>query len=138
MIEEATERVSERGHTLPGLGATELDVAVVDPAVRRPDGRGRAYVDRPRHPPARRVPAQRGILVVDPQREGMRPVHIGIDDRDPVILEIVRELALHRRIIDRDAGRQDEEAAIVALPQDLDHLRHQAQYPSGALKLVDR
>jgi hypothetical protein len=66
----------------------------------------------------------------------VRAVDILLDDRDPGVLHVAGQLELHGRRVHRDAGRQDEEAAVLALPQLMDDGGHQAQHATRALELV--
>jgi Integral membrane protein TerC family len=52
--------------------------------------------------------AQVGSLSINLQRRRIRPVHVLLDHRDPVIGQIPRQLELHARIINRNEPRQNE------------------------------
>ena len=55
-----------------------------------------------------------------------------------MLREVARELVLHARVLDGDGGGQDEWVAVPALPQAVDHRRHQAQHAAGALEPGER
>ena len=68
------------------------------------------------------------------QRQGVRPVHVLLDHRHPVVGEVARQLRLHARVVDGHVGGQDQRVAVALLPQAVDHRRHQAQHAAGALE----
>ena len=132
------QRVAEHRRRLARHHAAELDAPVLEPAMRRRRrGRG-AEVDGARHPPRRVQLAEVGLLGVDLERQRVRPVHVLLDDRRPVVREVARQLGLHARIVDRHRGRQDQRIAVALLPQAVDHRRHQAQHAARALELEQR
>ena len=135
---EPPQRVAEHGRRLARHHAAELHPPILEPAVRG-RGRGRrAEVDRARHPPRGVQLAEVGLLGVDLERQRVRPVHVLLDDRRPVVREVARQLGLHARVVDRDRRGQDQRVAVALLPQAVDHRRHQAQHAARALELHQR
>ncbi len=135
---EPPEGVAEDRGRLARHHAAELDPPVLEAAVRRRRrGRG-AEVDRARHPPGRVQLAEVRLVGVDPQRQRVRPVHVLLDDRRPVVRQVARQLGLDPRVVDRDGRGQDQRVAVALLPQGMDHRRHQAQHAAGALELHQR
>ena len=135
---EPPQRIAEHGRRLARHHAAELDAAILEPAVRRGRRRRRAEVDGARHAPRRVQLAEVRLLGVDPERQRVRPVHVLLDDRRPVVREVARQLELHARVVDRDGRRQDQRVAVALLPQAVDHRRHQAQHAARALELHQR
>ncbi|EXI71444.1 MAG: hypothetical protein AW07_03673 [Candidatus Accumulibacter sp. SK-11] len=118
--------------------AAEFHAPILDPLVRGGGGRRRAHVDRARHPPARRDPAQVGQVPVELQRQRVRPVDILLDHRHPVVGEVARQFGLHARVVDRHVAGQDQRIAVALLPQAVDHRRHQPQHAARALEFHQR
>ena len=135
---EPPEGVPEDGRGLARQDAAEPDAAVLEPAVRGARRRRRAEVDRPRHPPAGRELAQVAHRAVDPQRQGLLPVDVLLDDRHPVVRQVARQLELHARVVDGDVRGQDQGVPVALLPQAVDDRRHQPQHAARALELHQR
>ena len=85
-----------------------------------------------------RVAPEVRVLAVELERQRVRAVDVGLDDRRPALLEVAGELRLHARRVDRDRRRHDQQAGVVALPQLVDDRRHQPQHAARALELVER
>ena len=76
--------------------------------------------------------------VVDADGGGALAVDVGVDDRLPVVREVVGKFPEHLGGVQRDAAGQDERAGVAGGPQGVDDLAHQAQHPAGALELLQR
>ena len=137
-VGQPAERVAEGGDGLAGLYATELYLPVVDAAVGCPKRRGRTHVDRPRNAAAGGIAAKVRVVAVQAERQGIAPVHVLLDDRNPVVFEVAGQLELHDLVVHGDVARHDEHAAVLPFPQRMDHGGHQAQHAAGPLELVER
>jgi len=115
-IRKSADGVAEGGHGFAGLNATQLHLAVVDTPVGGPLGRGRSDIDGTRHAAASGVAPQVRRIPIEPERQGMLPVHILGDDRGPLVVKVPGQLELHRRVVDGDGGGHDQQVAVLSFP----------------------
>jgi hypothetical protein len=135
------ERVLVGGGLLAGSEHPEVDALSINTVVLGVEQRCRREEDRA-HKLARGAhrPQARGILGIEPHRERalVRGVHLLVEDGIPGVLEIPQELGAHGDLVERDAVREDEWRAILAVPERCDHERHEPQHTTGALEPLQR
>ena len=137
-VGEPAERIAEGGDGLAGLHAAELHLPVVDAAMRCPQGRRRTHVDRPRNAAAGGIAAKVRVVAIQAERQRIAPVHVLLDDRNPLVFEVAGQLELHDLVVHGDVARHDEHVAVLPFPERMDHGGHQAQHAAGPLELVER
>ncbi len=109
-VTELGQRGVEIARDVAGDRGAEEDPLGTDALVHRTgcDGRGGAEEHRAGEPLGQCSLAEQRLARVDACRFGVRAVDIGIDDRFPGVLEVLRQLCVHVRGGERDRPRHDQ------------------------------
>ena len=89
LILQPVERVAEECNGVVREAAAEPDTLDLEPAVGGPKGRCRAHEDGASDASGRVDSSEVGDLAVDLGRVRGQPIHVRIDHRSPVVVELV-------------------------------------------------
>ena len=108
LARQPLQRVGELAGRLAGLHAPQHHRAQVYAPLGVGPGR-RAHVDRAGGAPGGRQAPEVRRVVVDPQRQGVRAVHVGLDDRVPALFQVFLHLTHERAGVHRQVGGHDQQ-----------------------------
>ncbi len=131
------QRVSELTHGLPWLHAAEHNGLDVD-SPRSVRAWCRSHVDGSCRAPGCRDSTEVLVVLVDPDRQRVLAVDVGLDDGVPALLEVLLHLTDERTRVHREVAGHDQQRLIAALPQLRDRQGHESQHAARALELVER
>ena len=133
-VTQLVQRRVEVPRHVTGHGHAEEDALGLDALVGRTDRGRRSEEHRPGQPAGHRTLPEQRLLRVEPDGLGVRPVHVGVDDRLPRVLQVLGELRVHLRGGERHRAGQDQRTGVLPHPEGVDHGVHQPQHPAGALE----
>ncbi len=119
-------------------GDPEPDVLPLDALVRRLQRRSSPDEDGAGDATGERAGAEGCALGVDLQRCGAFTVDVNVDDGLPVVREVLQQLAVDRRDVERHGAGHDQRPGVVRGPQRVDDGAHQPQHAAGALEALER
>ena len=82
--------------------------------------------------------AQVRSVEVDLLRGRSGPVDVRVDDRLPLIFEVLRQVRVHGRRIERNVAGQDQRRGVIGRPQLVHDRRDELQHTAGALEPLQR
>ena len=135
---QRAQRVVEHGDVLAGLHRAQTDVRAFDATHGLPAHVGGAAQHHGARDAARREEAAvAAVVAVIAVRDRLLAVHLGVDDRVPVVVEVAGELVAYARHVERERARHDHRRGVPAHPQLVDDCGHQAQHAAGALEALE-
>ena len=102
---EGTAEIAQR---VAGNRGTEPQVLLVQSPVGTPDTRSRTHENRARQPLGDEPLPQARALQVDALGHGTGSVNVGINDRFPLILQVLGQIGVHRRRVQRHITGKNE------------------------------